>query len=174
MLVPGVQHGDSIFLYITKRSPFLGSILKSNLNYVSLIHTKERLGAGEGGDRGWDGWMLSPTQGTWVWAKLQQIMKDREAWHTAVRRIQRVRHDWVTEQRQQSQRTRSDTESGFTLPCYSLTAEHPQGRTKADRLAEKSGDAGSWPGKTAPCGHLVPVLVKVLLAWVPELPLSPW
>ena len=30
----------------------------------------ERLRAGEGGDRGWDGWMESPTQWTWVWANL--------------------------------------------------------------------------------------------------------
>ena len=30
---------------------------------------QERLRAGgEGGDRGWDGWMASPTQWTWVWA----------------------------------------------------------------------------------------------------------
>ena len=28
----------------------------------------ERLKAGEGGDKGWDGWMASPTQWTWVWA----------------------------------------------------------------------------------------------------------
>ena len=29
----------------------------------------ERLKAGgEGDDRGWDGWMVSPTQWTWVWA----------------------------------------------------------------------------------------------------------
>jgi len=28
----------------------------------------ERLKAGEGDDRGWDGWMASPTQWTWVWA----------------------------------------------------------------------------------------------------------
>ena len=27
----------------------------------------ERLRAGEGDDRGWDGWMASPTQWTWVW-----------------------------------------------------------------------------------------------------------
>ena len=27
----------------------------------------ERLKAGEGDDRGWDGWMASPTQWTWVW-----------------------------------------------------------------------------------------------------------
>ena len=28
----------------------------------------ERLKAGEGEDRGWDGWMASPTWWTWVWA----------------------------------------------------------------------------------------------------------
>ena len=27
----------------------------------------ERLKPGEGDDRGWDGWMASPTQWTWVW-----------------------------------------------------------------------------------------------------------
>ena len=25
-------------------------------------------GGGEGDDRGWDGWMASPTQWAWVWA----------------------------------------------------------------------------------------------------------
>ena len=28
---------------------------------------RERLKTGEGGNRGWDGWMASPTQWTWVW-----------------------------------------------------------------------------------------------------------
>ena len=37
-----------------------------------LIHLKrpwcwERLRAGDENDRGWDGWMASPTQWTWVW-----------------------------------------------------------------------------------------------------------
>ena len=37
-----------------------------------LTHLKrpwcwERLRAGEGDNRGWDGWMASPTQWTWVW-----------------------------------------------------------------------------------------------------------
>jgi len=55
-----------------------------------LIHWKrpwcwERLKVGgEGDDRGWDGWMASPTQGTWVLSKLQELVTDREAWHAAV------------------------------------------------------------------------------------------
>ena len=30
----------------------------------------ERLRVGEGDNRGWDGWMASPTQWTWIWANL--------------------------------------------------------------------------------------------------------
>ena len=37
----------------------------------------------KGGKRGWDGWMASRTQWTWVWANLE-IVKDREAWCTSV------------------------------------------------------------------------------------------
>ena len=41
----------------------------------------ERLRAGEeGDDRGWDGWMASPTQWTWVLSKLWELVMDREAW----------------------------------------------------------------------------------------------
>ena len=32
----------------------------------------QRLRAGEEGDRGWDGWMVSPTQWTWVWANYRR------------------------------------------------------------------------------------------------------
>ena len=38
----------------------------------------------KGSDRGWDGWMASLTQWTWVLSELQEIVKDREAWHPAV------------------------------------------------------------------------------------------
>ena len=45
----------------------------------------ERLRAGEeGGDRGWDGWMASLTQWTWVWTNSERKRMDRTAWHTAV------------------------------------------------------------------------------------------
>ena len=58
----------------------------------------ERLRAGgEGDNRGWDGWIASPTQWTWVWV-------DSGSWWWTGRLgmlqsmgLQRVRHDWVTE-----------------------------------------------------------------------------
>ena len=54
--------------------------------YEELTHWKRpwcwarlRTG-GEGDDRGWDGWMASLTQWTWVWASSGMMVKDREAW----------------------------------------------------------------------------------------------
>ena len=37
----------------------------------------------KGGKRGWDGWMASPTQWTWVCANWEMV-KDSEAWGAAV------------------------------------------------------------------------------------------
>ena len=58
----------------------------------------ERLRAGrEGDDRGWDGWMASPTQWTWVW------VYSGSWWWTGRPGVllsmgsQRVRHNWATE-----------------------------------------------------------------------------
>ena len=58
----------------------------------------EGLGAGgEGDDRGWDGWMASPTWWTWVW------VNSRSWWWTGrpgmlwFMGLRRVRHDWETE-----------------------------------------------------------------------------
>ena len=68
-----------------------------------LTHLKrpwcwERLRAGgERDDRGWDGWMASLIQWTWVW------VNSRSPWWTGRSRVlwlmglQRAGHDWVTE-----------------------------------------------------------------------------
>ena len=67
-----------------------------------LIHWErpwcwQRLKGGEGDDRGWDGWMASPTQWTWVW------VNSGSWWWTGRPGVlqsmgsQTVGHDWVTE-----------------------------------------------------------------------------
>ena len=71
--------------------------------WEELTHWKrlwcwERLKAGgEGDNRGWDGWMASPTLWTWVWAS-------SGSWWWTGRRgvlqsmgVQRIGHDWVNE-----------------------------------------------------------------------------
>ena len=81
--------------------------LKSNILATSckeLTHWKrpwswEELGAGgEGDDRGWNGWMASPTRWTWVW------VNSGSWWWTGRPGVlwfmgsQRVGQDWATEQ----------------------------------------------------------------------------
>ena len=61
----------------------------------------ERLRAGgEGGDRGWDGWMASLTQWTCVWASSGRQWRTRKPGTLQSRGSQRVRHDLATEQQQ--------------------------------------------------------------------------
>ena len=57
----------------------------------------ERLRAGaEGGDRGWDGWMASPTQQMWVWACSGSWWWPAKPDVLQSMGSQRVGHDWVT------------------------------------------------------------------------------
>ena len=59
----------------------------------------ERLkAAGEGDDRGWDGWMVSLTQRTWVWANSGRWWRTGKPGVLQSMGLQRVRHDWATEQ----------------------------------------------------------------------------
>ena len=68
-----------------------------------LTHRKrpwcwERLGAGEeGDDRGWDGWMASPTRWTWLWASSGNWWWTGKPAMLQSLGSQRVGHDWVTE-----------------------------------------------------------------------------
>ena len=76
------RSNQSILKEISPEYPLEGLMLKLKLQYFGHLMQKlthwqrpwcwERLKAGkeEGYDRGWDGWMASPTQWTWVWANL--------------------------------------------------------------------------------------------------------
>ena len=58
----------------------------------------ERLRAEEeGDDRGWDSWMTSPTQWTWVWVGFGSWCWTGRPGMLRFMGLQRVGHDWVTE-----------------------------------------------------------------------------
>ena len=87
-----------------------------------LTHLKrpwcwERLKAGEGDDRGWDGWMASLTQWTWVW------VNSENQWWTGRPGVlrsmgsQRVRDDWATELNWTEPSVEKWEKQGSGLPC---------------------------------------------------------
>ena len=52
---------------------------------------------GEGDDRGWNGWMVSLTQWTWVWVNSRNCWWMERPGMRQSMGFQRVRHDWATE-----------------------------------------------------------------------------
>ena len=98
------RSNQSILKEISSEYSLEGLMLKLKLHLATwceeLTHWKrpwgwERLNIGDEGDnRGWDGWMASPTQWIWVWAS------SRSWWWTVKPGVlqtmgsQRVGHDW--------------------------------------------------------------------------------
>ena len=52
---------------------------------------------GEGDDRGWDGWMASPTQWIWVWVNSRSWCWTEKPGVLQSMGLQRVGHNWATE-----------------------------------------------------------------------------
>ena len=68
---------------------------------VDSLEISNELGKIEGRrrrvDRGWDGWMASPTQWTWVGANSERWWRTGKPGVLQSMGSQRVAHDWVTE-----------------------------------------------------------------------------
>ena len=100
----------------------------------------EGLGAGgEGDDRGWDGWMASLTQWTWVW------VNSRNWWWTGRSGVlrfmgsQRVRHDWPTELNWLSAHL-----VGVGEGCWTQHSEMHRTSSVAHRSSPKCKCHGAW------------------------------
>ena len=102
------RSNQSILKEISPGCSLEGMMLKLKLQYfgylmrrVDSLEKTLMLGGigagGEGDDRGWDGWMASPTRWTWVWVNF------RSWWWTGRPGVlqfmgsQRLGHDWATE-----------------------------------------------------------------------------
>ena len=117
------RSNQSILKEISPGSSLEGMMLKLKLQYFGHLMRRgdslEKtlmlggLGAGgEGDDRGWDGWMASPTRWMWV-SELQELVTDREAWRAAIHGVTQSRtllNDW-TELNVKMQLNFSDTSS---------------------------------------------------------------
>ena len=102
------RSNQSILKEISPECSLEGLMLKLKLQYFGHFMRRvdywkgpwcwERLGAGrEGDDRGWNGWMASPTPWTWVWVisgSWWWTGRPGVLWFMG---LQRVGHNWTTE-----------------------------------------------------------------------------
>ena len=102
------RSNQSILKEVSPGCSLEGLTLKLKLQYFGHLMRRvgslektlcwEGLGAGgEGVDRGWDGWMASPTRWTWVWVNSGSWWSTGRPGVLRFMGSQRVGHDWVTE-----------------------------------------------------------------------------
>ena len=100
-----IQSSHFTFSYLHKAIKDLCMYICSTFICSSLIcnsqNRKQVLfilkAGGEGDDRGWDGWMASPTQWTWVWVSSGSWCWTGKPGVLQCMGLQRVKHDWATE-----------------------------------------------------------------------------
>ena len=102
------RSNQSILKEISPGCSLEGLMLKLKLQYFGHLMQRvdslektlmlEGLGAGgEGDNRGWDGWMASLTQWTWVWVNSGSWWWTGKPGMLQFMGSQRVGHDWATE-----------------------------------------------------------------------------
>ena len=103
------RFNQSILKEISPEYPLEGLMLKLKLQFFGYLMRRTdslektlMLGKIEGGrrrrqNRGWDGWMASPTQWTWVWVNSGSWWWTGRPGVLRCMGSQRIGHDWVTE-----------------------------------------------------------------------------
>ena len=102
------RSNQSILKEISPGISLEGMMLKLKLQYIGHLMRRvdslkrlwcwEGLGAGgEGDDRGWEGWMASPTQCMWIWVNSGSWWWTGRPGVLQFMGSQRVGHNWVTE-----------------------------------------------------------------------------
>ena len=99
------RSNQSILKEICPEYSLEGLMLKLKFQYFGHVMQRtaslkrpwcwERLKAREGDDRGWDGWMESPVQWTWVWVNSGSCWWTGRPVLLQSMGLQRVRHDWA-------------------------------------------------------------------------------
>ena len=97
---PVPPKGEQSWMFIERTDAETGTLATwcDELTHLKKPWCWEKLKAGgEGDNRGWDGWMASPTWWAWVWASSGSWWWTRKPGMLQSVGLQRVRHSWTTE-----------------------------------------------------------------------------
>ena len=82
---------------VEAETPILGHLMQRTDSLEKTLMLGKIEAGGEGDDRGWDGWMASPTGWTWIWVSSRSWWWTGKTWVLQSMGSQRVRHNWATE-----------------------------------------------------------------------------
>ena len=83
-------------LMLKLKLQYFGHLMQRAYSFESPWCWERLRAGGEGDNRGWDGWMASPTQWTWVWVNSGSWWWTGRPGVLRFMALQRVGHDWVT------------------------------------------------------------------------------
>ena len=84
-------------LMLKLKLQYFGYLMQRTDSFEKTLMLRKVEGRRRGDDRGWDGWMASPTLWTWVWVSFGSLWWTGKPGMLQSMGLQRVRHDWATE-----------------------------------------------------------------------------
>ena len=84
-------------LILKLKLQYFGHLIRRTASCEKTLMLGKIEGRRRGDDRGWDGWMASPTQSTWVWVNSWSWWWTGKSGVLQFMGSQRVRHDWTTD-----------------------------------------------------------------------------
>ena len=84
-------------LMLKLKLQYFGQLMQRADSFEKTLMLGKIEGRREGDDRGWDGWMASLTQWTWVWLGSRSWWWTGSSGELQFMEPQKLGHDWVTE-----------------------------------------------------------------------------
>ena len=84
-------------LMLKLKLQYFGHLMRRANSFEKTLMLGKIEGGGEGDNRGWDGWMASLTQWTWVWVDSGSCWWTGRPGVLQSMGLRRVGHDWATE-----------------------------------------------------------------------------
>jgi len=84
-------------LMLQLKLQYFGHLMQRTDSFEKNLTLGKIEAGGEGDDRGWDGWMASPTRWTWVWINSGSWWWTGRPGLLQSMELQRVGNDWATE-----------------------------------------------------------------------------
>ena len=82
-------------LMLKLKLQYVGYLMRRTDSFEKTLMLGKIKAGGEGDNRGWDGWMASPTRWTWVWASSRSWWWTGKPGMLQCMGSQRVGQDWV-------------------------------------------------------------------------------